>query len=149
MTIKEWVQLAFGLCNGLSFALTIRHNPRAKIVGSLVLVVAHPGIAVYFVLTHQAVFLLGNAIMTLAGVYGAVRGYRALQQKQGPDEGVSPVPETTAGPLADTEEQKKLRSAWWIEEAHERLKHLDDEVVLEELLRAVTDRLNTVKGHNG
>lgn len=78
MTLKDWVQLAFGLSNGLSFGLTIRHSWRAKVGGAAVLLVAQPGIAVYFVLTGQPVFLLGNAIMTGAGVYGVTRG---LQQR--------------------------------------------------------------------
>lgn len=76
MTVKDWVQLAFGLSNGLSFGLTIRHSYRAKIAGAAVLLVAQPGIAVYFVLTGQPVFLLGNTIMTGAGVYGVARGLR-------------------------------------------------------------------------
>lgn len=76
MTIKDWVQLAFGLSNGLSFGLTIRHSWRAKVGGAAVLLVAQPGIAVYFVLTGQPVFLLGNAIMTGAGVYGVTKGLR-------------------------------------------------------------------------
>lgn len=59
------------------------------------------------------------------------------------------MPETAAGPRVDNEEQKKLRSIWWAEKAHERLRHLDDEQVLENLLATVTDRINTVKGHNG
>lgn len=76
MTLKDWVQLAFGLLNGLSFGLTIRHSYRAKIAGAAVLLIAHPGIAVYFVLTDQPVFLLGNAIMTGAGAYGVTRGFQ-------------------------------------------------------------------------
>lgn len=71
--IKDLVQLAFGLSNGLSFALTFRHSWRAKLAGSAVLLVAHPGIAAYFLLTGQPFFLVGNAIMTGAGVYGVVR----------------------------------------------------------------------------
>lgn len=77
MTIKEWVQLAFALSNGLSFALTIRHSWRTKLAGSLVLVVAHPMVAVYFVATGQPIFTLGNAIMTCAGLYGCWRALMA------------------------------------------------------------------------
>lgn len=82
MTVKDWVQLAFGLSNGLSFGLTIRHSYRAKIAGAAVLLVAQPGIAVYFVLTGQPVFLLGNAIMTGAGVYGVAKGLRQRRHER-------------------------------------------------------------------
>jgi hypothetical protein len=81
VTLKDWVQLAFGLSNGLSFGLTIRHTWKAKVAGAAVLLVAHPGIAVYFVVTGQPVFLLGNAIMTGAGVYGVVLGLRARRRR--------------------------------------------------------------------
>lgn len=76
MTPKDWIQLAFGLSNGLSFALTFRHAAWAKIAGSCVLLVAHPGIAAYFLVTGQPFFLVGNVIMTAAGLYGLVRGLR-------------------------------------------------------------------------
>lgn len=82
MTLKDWVQLAFGLSNGLSFALTIRPTWRAKVAGSAVLCVAHPGVAVYFVATGQPIFLLGNAIMTGAGVYGITRALRQRRAAQ-------------------------------------------------------------------
>ena len=83
MTIKEWVQLVFALSNGLSFALTIRHAWRAKLAGSLVLVLAHPMVAVYFALTGQPFFILGNVIMTGAGLYGSWRALRvrALERR--------------------------------------------------------------------
>jgi hypothetical protein len=74
MTIKDWIQLAFGLCNGLSFALTFRPTPGTKILGGIVLLIAHPGIALYFFATGQPFFLMGNAIMTLAGIYAVCVG---------------------------------------------------------------------------
>jgi ABC-type nickel/cobalt efflux system permease component RcnA len=77
VTPKELVQLAFALSNGLSFALTIRHSWRAKLAGSLVLVVAHPMVAVYFAVTGQPFFIIGNVIMTGAGLYGSWRALRA------------------------------------------------------------------------
>jgi ABC-type nickel/cobalt efflux system permease component RcnA len=76
VTLKDWAQLTFGLLNGLSFALTFRHAWRAKIIGSCALLIAHPGIAVYFLLTHQAFFLVNSWIMTSAGLYGLWRGLR-------------------------------------------------------------------------
>lgn len=76
MTLKDWAQLTFGLLNGLSFALTFRHSWRTKIIGSCALLVAHPGIAVYFLITHQAFFLVNSIIMTSAGLYGLWRGLR-------------------------------------------------------------------------
>jgi hypothetical protein len=76
VTLKDWAQLTFGLLNGLSFALTFRHNWRSKIIGSCALLIAHPGIAVYFLLTHQAFFLVNSLIMTSAGLYGLWRGLR-------------------------------------------------------------------------
>lgn len=81
MTLKDWIQLAFGLLNGLSFALTFRPSWRMKLVGSCALLVAHPGIAVYFLITHQAFFLVNSVIMTSAGVYGLWRALklRALE----------------------------------------------------------------------
>lgn len=82
MTAKDWVQLAFGLSNGLSFGLTIRHSWRAKVAGAAVLLVAHPGIAVYFVLTGQPIFLVGNAIMTGAGLYGVQRGLQLRSRER-------------------------------------------------------------------
>lgn len=82
MTLKDWIQLAFGLSNGLSFALTFRHAAWAKISGSCVLLVAHPGVAAYFLATEQPFFLVGNAIMTAAGLYGLVRGLRALRRER-------------------------------------------------------------------
>lgn len=82
MTLKDWIQLAFGLSNGLSFALTFRHAAWAKIAGSCVLLVAHPGIAAYFLATGQPFFLVGNVIMTAAGLYGLFRGLRALRHER-------------------------------------------------------------------
>lgn len=82
MTLKDWIQLAFGLSNGLSFALTFRHAAWAKIAGSCVLLVAHPGIAAYFLATGQPFFLVGNVIMTAAGLYGLFRGLRALRRER-------------------------------------------------------------------
>ena len=82
MNTKDWIQLAFGLSNGLSFALTFRHAAWAKIAGSCVLLVAHPGVAAYFLATGQPFFLVGNAIMTAAGLYGLVRGLRALRRER-------------------------------------------------------------------
>lgn len=82
MTIKEWVQLVFALSNGLSFALTIRHDWRAKLAGSLVLVFAHPMVAVYFALTGQPFFIIGNVIMTGAGLYGCWRALRARRAER-------------------------------------------------------------------
>lgn len=81
MTIKEAVQLAFALSNVLSFALTFRHSWQAKLAGSLVLVIAHPGVAVYFALTEQPFFIVGNACMAAAGCYGTWRALklRALE----------------------------------------------------------------------
>lgn len=76
MTFKEWIQLAFALSNGLSFGLTIRHDWRAKLIGSAVLCVAHPMVAVYFLLTGQPFFILGNVIMTGAGIYGITRALK-------------------------------------------------------------------------
>lgn len=76
MTIKDWVQLAFGLSNGLSFALTFRNSWQAKVAGSSVLLIAHPGVAAYFLSTGQPFFLVGNAIMTGAGLYGFWRGLK-------------------------------------------------------------------------
>lgn len=81
MTVKDWVQLAFGLSNGLSFALTFRHSWRAKVAGSSVLLVAHPGIAAYFIVTGQPFFLIGNAIMTGAGLYGLWRGLKMRKKE--------------------------------------------------------------------
>lgn len=82
MTIKDWAQLTFGLLNGLSFALTFRHAWRAKIIGSCALLIAHPGIAVYFLLTHQAFFLVNSLIMTSAGLYGLWRGLRMRRHER-------------------------------------------------------------------
>lgn len=79
MTFKDWVQLAFGLSNGLSFALTFRPSWRTKLAGSVVLLVAHPGIAAYFLMTGQPFFLVGNAIMSAAGTYGVWRALRLRQ----------------------------------------------------------------------
>jgi ABC-type nickel/cobalt efflux system permease component RcnA len=82
VTLKDWAQLTFGLLNGLSFALTFRHNWRSKIIGSCALLIAHPGIAVYFLLTHQAFFLVNSVIMTCAGLYGLWRGLRMRRREQ-------------------------------------------------------------------
>jgi ABC-type nickel/cobalt efflux system permease component RcnA len=82
VTIKEWVQLVFALSNGASFALTIRHAWQSKLAGSLVLVFAHPMVAVYFALTGQPFFIIGNVIMTGAGLYGCWRALRARRMER-------------------------------------------------------------------
>jgi hypothetical protein len=83
LTLKDWAQLTFGLLNGVSFLLTFRPSWRTKIIGSCALLIAHPGIAVYFLLTHQAFFLVNSMIMTSAGLYGLWRGLqlRALERR--------------------------------------------------------------------
>ena len=81
MGVREWVQLIFALSNGLSFALTIRHDWQAKLSGSAVLCLAHPMVAVYFLVTGQPFFILGNAIMTCAGVYGIARALHLRKAK--------------------------------------------------------------------
>lgn len=81
MTIKEAVQLAFALSNVLSFVLTFRPSWRTKLAGSLVLVVAHPGVAVYFALTGQPFFIVGNVFMAAAGCYGTWRALRLRRQE--------------------------------------------------------------------
>lgn len=105
MTIKEWV-------------LTIRHSWQTKLAGSLVLVVAHPMVAVYFIATGQPIFTLGNAIMTCAGLYGCWRARcaRRLERhnaaivaavREGWRKGVASV----EGPLADVLEDLEHRRA--------------------------------------
>lgn len=76
MTIKEWVQLFFALSNGASFLLTFVHSWKSKLAGSLLLMIAHPTVAVYFLATGQPIFVLGNAVMTAGGVYGIWRAFR-------------------------------------------------------------------------
>lgn len=82
-TIKEWVQLFFALSNGASFLLTFLHGWRPKLAGSLLLVVAHPTVAAYFLSTGQPIFVLGNAVMTAGGLYGTWRALRvrALERR--------------------------------------------------------------------
>jgi len=46
-------------------------------------------------------------------------------------------------------EDPKEAAESWARWAEVRLGDLSDETVLEELLAMVTDRINTVKGHNG
>lgn len=82
MTIKDWAQLTFGLLNGLSFLLTFRPSWRTKIIGSCALLVAHPGIAVYFLATQQAFFLVNSIIMTSAGLYGLWSGLRMRRDER-------------------------------------------------------------------
>lgn len=84
MTLKSCIQLAFGLSNGISFALTFRRDWLAKLGGSAVLLVAHPGIAAYFVLTGQPFFLAGNVIMTGAGFYGVLGALRLRRRELEP-----------------------------------------------------------------
>ena len=94
MTIKEAVQLAFALSNVLSFVLTFRPSWRTKLAGSLVLVVAHPGVAVYFALTGQPFFIVGNVFMAAAGCYGTWRALRLRAlERQYPAVYSSVVPE--------------------------------------------------------
>jgi len=77
VTIKDWVQLFFALSNITSFLLTFLHGWRPKLAGSLLLVVAHPTVAAYFLSTDQPIFVLGNAAMALGGLYGTWRALRA------------------------------------------------------------------------
>jgi len=83
VTIKEWVQLFFALSNGASFLLTFVHSWKSKLAGSLLLVVAHPVVAAYFLATGQPIFVLGNAVMTAGGLYGTWRALklRALERR--------------------------------------------------------------------
>ena len=97
MTVKDWAQLTFGLLNGLSFALTFRHSWRTKIIGSCALLIAHPGIAVYFWVTHQAFFLVNSCIMTSAGFYGLWRGLRMRRTERPNDPRHALVPSVTYG----------------------------------------------------
>jgi len=59
--------------------MTFQHKWWSKLIGSLTLVFAHPMVAVYFLITHQQIFLIGNAIMTTGGIYGT---WRALRQRR-------------------------------------------------------------------
>jgi lipoprotein signal peptidase len=79
VTELEVVQLSFAVSNGVSFSLTIRHEWWAKLFGSLTLVIAHPVVAMYFLVTDQKFFIIGNAIMTAGGIYGI---WRALTQRR-------------------------------------------------------------------
>lgn len=103
MTIKEWVQLFFALSNGASFLLTFLHGWRPKLAGSLVLVVAHPTVAAYFLSTGQPIFVLGNAIMTAGGLYGIWRALRARRRAQHEEAMAAVVREGWATGLARSE----------------------------------------------
>jgi hypothetical protein len=80
MTLKDWIQLGFGLSNVCSFLLTFRPTPSTKIAGGVLLLIAHPTVAAYFLGTQQGYFVYGNAFMACAGVYAIVAGFRLRGQ---------------------------------------------------------------------